>query len=70
MAEQDKEVADEIFEGLYLASGVTLSQTEKEGLREVYDTMARFAERVRRPRRTWEAKPLPRYIPSRAEPKT
>ena len=69
MAEQDKEVADKIFEGLYLASGVTLSPAEKQGLREVYDIMATFAERVRRPRRTWEAKPLPHYIPSRKAPK-
>ncbi len=68
MAERDKEVADGIFEGLYLASGVTLSPAEKQGLREVYDIMATYAERVRRPGRTWETKPLPHFTPSRKAP--
>ena len=65
MAEQDKKVVDDAFEGLYLASGVTLSPAEKQGLREVYDLMAKYAERVRRPGRTGAAKPLPHFTPSR-----
>ena len=61
----EKEVNDSIFEGLYLASGVSLSAQEKAQLREAFDVMKTFNDRVRKPGVNWEAKPLLGYVPKR-----
>ena len=61
----NREVNDAAFEGLYAASGVSLSEQEKAQLRQAYDIMQTFCQRVRKPGVTWEAKPLLGYVPSR-----
>jgi hypothetical protein len=56
---------DLIFEGLYAASRVRLSSAEKEGLRQAFEVMQTFNQRVRKPGTNWEARPLLGYTPRR-----
>lgn len=61
----ETEANDKIFEGLYLASGVSLSAQERAQLREAFDVIQTFNKRVRKPGVNWEAKPLLGYVPKR-----
>lgn len=55
---------DAAFDGLYRASGVTLSDEERDNLRRAYDTLSSFAERMRATR-GYGDRPLSLFVPRR-----
>lgn len=58
MADQDA-----MFEALIDASGVPVSEEEKEDLRKTYGALMKLAGRTRRPGRSWEVRTLPHFTP-------
>jgi len=62
MNKTDQEAA---FDGLYRASGVTLSPEEVEELRKAYGSLVSLAQRTRVVGRSWEVRMLPFFSPRR-----
>ena len=65
MSGDDKPVADDdtVFEGMILASGVPVSDTEKKNLRTAYSALMAMAAQVRKPGRSWETRMMPNFTP-------
>ena len=55
---------DKDFEGLLVASGVPVSDSERSELRRAYETLCNLADRVRNPERDWTIKPMPSFAPT------
>ena len=65
MASDEKPVADDdvMFEGLVRASGVPISDQEKQDLRKAYSSLMGLAARTRKPGRRWDVRMLPVFSP-------
>lgn len=65
MASDKKPVADDdvMFEGLVQASGVPISDQEKQDLRKAYSSLMGLAARTRKPGRSWDVRMLPVFSP-------
>lgn len=65
MSERKKPVADEdaIFEGMVRASGVPVTDQEKNNLRTAYSALMGMAAQVRKPGRSWEVRMMPNFTP-------
>ena len=65
MASDKKPIADDdvMFEGLIRASGVPVSNQEKQNLRKAYSSLMGLAARTRKPGRSWDVRMLPVLSP-------
>ena len=54
---------DEMFEALINVSGVPVRDEEKADLRKAYGSLMKLAQKTRHPRRTWEVRTLPHFMP-------
>ncbi len=70
MSTDDKPLADDdaVFEGMIRASGVPVSDEEKQNLRTAYSALMGMAAKVRKPGRSWEVRMMPSFTPK--PPKT
>jgi len=70
LSTQDTKTRNRQFEGLLAASGVPVSEVERDELRKAYDTLCDLADRVRTPGRDWTVKPMPSFAatPRKSEP--
>ncbi|MBK19098.1 MAG: hypothetical protein CMM52_09730 [Rhodospirillaceae bacterium] len=65
MASDENPVADDdgMFEGLIRASGVPVSEEEKQNLRKAYASLMGLAAKTRKPGRSWDVRMLPIFMP-------
>ena len=65
MTSDKKPLADDdvMFEGLIRASGVPVSDQEKQDLRKAYSSLMGLAARTRKPGRSWDVRMLPVFSP-------
>ena len=54
---------DAIFEGMVRASGVPVTDVEKQNLRTAYSALMGMAAKVRKPGRSWEVRMMPNFTP-------
>ena len=54
---------DAIFESLVSASGVPVTDVEKQNLRTAYSALMGMAAKVRKPGRSWEIRMMPNFTP-------
>ena len=54
---------DAVFDAMVRASGVPVTDQEKENLRTAYSALMGMAAQVRTPGRSWEVRMMPNFTP-------
>ena len=70
MSGDSKPLADDdaVFDGMVRASGVPITDTERQNLRTAFSALMGMAAQVRKPGRSWEVRMMPNFTPK--PPKT
>ena len=65
MAVSDKPQADDdtVFEAMVQASGVPVTDAERQNLRTAYSALMTMAAQVRKPGRSWDVRMMPSATP-------
>jgi hypothetical protein len=59
---------DAVFEGMIRASGVPVTDEEKNNLRTAYSALMGMAAQVRKPGRSWDIRMMPNATPKPPAP--